>query len=106
MLEDELNLQVGTYVDYMASLVASNWSRPPSARRDMEVLLQLTLGSKGRVIGVNVAKSSGNSAFDRSAEQAVWKVGQFTRLSEMDPALYQRDFKKMYLLFRPDDLRM
>ena len=106
MLEQqEMQQQVGTYVDYMAGLVASNWSRPPSARRGMEVLLKLNLGSAGRVVGVQVAKSSGNAAFDRSAEQAVWKVEQFTRLQEMDPALYQSEFRQMYLLFKPEDLR-
>lgn len=103
---EETDAQVGTYTDYMASLIASNWSRPPSARRDMQVELQISLGSAGRVTGVSVGRSSGNAAFDRSAEQAVWKVGQFSRLQEMDPALYQREFRKLILLFKPEDLRM
>jgi len=98
--------QVGTYVDYMASLIASNWSRPPSARRGMEVMLEISLGAAGVVTNVRVVKSSGNAAFDLSAEQAVRKVGQFSRLREMDPAIYQRDFRRINILFRPDDLRM
>ncbi len=98
--------QVGTYVDYMASLIASNWSRPPSARRGMEVMLEISLGAAGVVTNVRVVKSSGNSAFDLSAEQAVRKVGQFSRLREMDPAIYQREFRRINILFRPDDLRM
>jgi colicin import membrane protein len=109
--EDELeatedDAQVGTYVDYMAGLIASNWSRPPSARRGMEVMLEISLGSAGRVTSVRVVKSSGNSAFDLSAEQAVKKVGQFSRLTEMDPGLYQREFRRINIVFRPDDLRM
>lgn len=103
---EEADAQVGTYVDYMASLIASNWSRPPSARRGMEVMLEISLGAAGRVTSVRVVKSSGNAAFDLSAEQAVKKVGQFGRLTEMDPALYQRDFRRINILFRPDDLRM
>lgn len=105
-MEEAANAQVGTYVDYMAGLIAANWSRPPSARRGMEVILEIALGSAGRVTSVRIVKSSGNSAFDLSAEQAVKKVGQFSRLAEMDPALYQRDFRRVNLLFRPDDLRM
>lgn len=105
-MEEAANAQVGTYVDYMAGLVAANWSRPPSARRGMEVILEIALGSAGRVTSVRVVKSSGNSAFDLSAEQAVKKVGQFSRLTEMDPGLYQREFRRVNLLFRPDDLRM
>jgi len=105
-MEEAANAQVGTYVDYMAGLIAANWSRPPSARRGMEVILEIALGSAGRVTNVKIIKSSGNSAFDLSAEQAVKKVGQFSRLTEMDPSLYQRDFRRVNLLFRPDDLRM
>lgn len=104
--EEEAESQVGTYVDYMASLIASNWSRPPSARRGMEVMLEISLGAAGRVTNVRVVKSSGNAAFDLSAEQAVKKVGQFSRLREMDAAIYQRDFRRINILFRPDDLRM
>jgi len=107
LLEAEDNAaQVGTYVDYMGSLIAANWSRPPSARRGMEVMLEISLGSAGMVTSVRVVKSSGNAAFDLSAEQAVKKVGQFSRLREMDPMVYQRDFRRIKILFRPDDLRM
>lgn len=107
MLEaEEADAQVGTYVDYMASLIATNWSRPPSARRGMIVELEILLGSAGRVTGVRTIKSSGNAAFDRSAEQAVQKVGQFPRLREVDPAIYQRDFRRIRIVFDPQDLRM
>jgi colicin import membrane protein len=97
---------VGSYDDYVIGMIASNWSRPPSARRDMEVDLEILLGSAGRVTGVKVIKSSGNPAFDRSAEQAVLKVGQFSRLKELDPLVYQREFRRKIIRFRPDDLRM
>jgi colicin import membrane protein len=107
MLEDaEAEAQVGTYIDYMASLIASNWSRPPSARRGMVVELEIFLGAAGRVTGVRTIKSSGNAAFDLSAEQAVKKVGQFSRLREVDPGIYQRDFRKIRIVFDPQDLRM
>lgn len=107
MLEDaEAEAQVGTYVDYMASLIASSWSRPPSARLGMVVELEIFLGAAGRVTGVRTIKSSGNAAFDLSAEQAVKKVGQFSRLREVDPGIYQRDFRKIRIVFDPQDLRM
>ena len=106
LADEEFEAQVGTYVDYMASLIAANWSRPPSARLGMVVELEISLGSGGRVDGVRTIRSSGNAAFDRSAEQAVFKVGQFSRLREMDPTLYQRQFRKVRIVFNPQDLRM
>lgn len=96
---------IGTYSDYMRGLIADNWNRPPSARRDMKVELEILLGAAGRVTGVRVIDSSGSEAFDRSAEQAVLKVGQFSRLQEMEPALYQEHFRRVHLVFRPEDLR-
>jgi hypothetical protein len=33
-------------------------------------------------------------------------VGQFSRLQEMDSALYNREFRKINILFNPQDLRM
>jgi len=72
----------------------------------MVVELEISLGSGGRVDGVRTIRSSGNAAFDRSAEQAVFKVGQFSRLREMDPTLYQRQFRKVRIVFNPQDLRM
>jgi colicin import membrane protein len=106
LADEEFEAQVGTYVDYMASLIAANWSRPPSARLGMVVELEISLGSGGRVDGVRTIRSSGNAAFDRSAEQAVFKVGQFSRLREMDPTLYQRQFRKVRIVVNPQDLRM
>lgn len=98
--------QVGTYVDYMASLIASNWSRPQGAPNGTQVLLQVTLGAAGKVLNVKTVKSSGNPTFDRSAEDAVKKVGAFSRLQEMDSAIYNREFRKINILFNPQDLRM
>ena len=100
---------VGSYSAYIAERIASNWSRPPSARRDMEVILSIQMVPTGRVVSVSVAKSSGNGAFDRSAEQAVHKVGQFYKLQELakaKPQLFEREFRRFRLVFKPDDLRL
>jgi len=94
------------YVDYISARIESNWSRPPSARRGMEVILEIQLVPTGRVAGVAIVKSSGNSAFDRAAEQAVYKVGQFDQLKGMDPGLFERNFRRLRLVFKPEDLRL
>ncbi len=97
---------VGTYTDYMRDQIEANWSRPPSARRGMQVVLEIQLVPTGRVVGVSVVKSSGNDAVDRSAEQAVHRVEQFDRLQEMDAAIFERNFRRVRLEFQPADLRL
>ena len=96
-----------SYHDYIFERIAANWSRPPSARRDMEVELLVQLVPTGQVINVTVVRSSGNAAFDRSAEQAVNKVGRFEKLQEIkDPRVFEKYFRRLSLVFRPDDLRL
>ena len=105
--QDEL--LVNSYSAYINDRIASNWSRPPSARRGMEVILRIQLVPTGRVVSVMIEKSSGNDAFDRSAEQAVHKVDRFDRLQDLSrdrPRVFESTFRRFRLIFRPDDLRL
>ncbi|MDX2465391.1 MAG: energy transducer TonB [Porticoccus sp.] len=95
-----------SYSAYIFERVAANWNRPPSARREMEVDLQIQLVPTGQVISVVVIKSSGSGAFDRSAEQAVHKVGRFEKLQELPSRVFEQNFRQLRLVFRPDDLRL
>jgi TolA protein len=95
-----------SYSVYIFERVAENWNRPPSARRGMEVELQIQLVPTGQVVSVLVIKSSGNAAFDRSAEQAVHKVGRFEKLQELPSRVFEQNFRKLRLVFRPEDLRL
>lgn len=71
----------------------------------MQAELSITLIPTGEVIDAVVTRSSGNSAFDRSAIQAVKKVGKFEELRGMPSRLFEKDFRKFKLLFKPQDLR-
>lgn len=82
--------------------VVGNWSRPPSARQGMQVTLLVELVPTGDVVSVSIVDSSGNGAFDRSAQSAVNKVGQFVVPKESE--LFERHFRKFTLLFKPEDL--
>ncbi|MEQ8859665.1 MAG: cell envelope integrity protein TolA [Pseudomonadales bacterium] len=82
--------------------VVANWSRPPSARNRMEAKLLVELVPTGDVVGVTVLESSGNTAFDRSAEAAVRKARRFEVPKE--PDIFEEHFRRFSLLFRPEDL--
>lgn len=95
-----------SYVDVIARRVEQNWSRPPSARVGMQVVLMIQLVPTGQVVDVTIAESSGNAAFDRSAEQAVKRVGRFTEVQNMPPEVFERHFRQLRLVFMPQDLRL
>jgi len=91
-----------TYQAGIYKKVVDNWSRPPSARNGMEAELLVELVPTGDVVAVTLLKSSGNSAFDQSAEAAVRKARRFEVPRES--ALFERHFRRFNLLFRPEDL--
>ena len=49
-----------------------------------------------------ILESSGNAAFDRSAENAVRKVTRFD--VPRDNRLFEKHFRSFTLLFKPEDL--
>ena len=94
-----------SYAALIQQTVVNYWSRPPSARNGMEALLAIQLIPTGEVVSVSVLKSSGSTAFDRSAINAVEKVGAFPELQKLPPREFEKTFRRFRLLFRPEDLR-
>ncbi len=103
--EEELDIQAQSYVAAITQRIEQNWSRPPSARTGMKCELLIQLVPTGQVVQVTIIKSSGNAAFDRSAEQAVKKVGRFPEIKTMSPEVFERSYRKLKLIFNPQDLR-
>lgn len=94
-----------SYTGAIQRAVQMQWSRPPSARNDMEVELIIHLVPTGEVVNVVVARSSGNDAFDRSAENAVKKAARFPELQQLPPQVFEKYFRRFRLNFNPEDLR-
>lgn len=95
-----------SYVDVMAQRIENNWSRPPSARLGMQCVLEIQLVPTGQVVSVTVVESSGNSAFDRSAEQAVKRIDRFEEIQGMPSQVFESQFRQLRLVFKPEDLRL
>ncbi len=91
------------YQSLIQQTVKRYWIRPPSARNDMVVMLNIQLLPGGELKTVGIDESSGNAAFDRSAVLAVEKAGRFSVPS--DPVLFDRHFRVFKMRFKPGDLR-
>jgi colicin import membrane protein len=109
--EAQINAQeddriANSYRQVIQQRLSENWSRPPSARRDMETVIRMQLVPTGRVVGVTVLLSSGDIAFDRSVEQAAFKAEQFFELQQMAPEMFERRFREVDVAFSPRDLRL
>lgn len=85
-------------------LVEQVWSRPPSARNGMRAVLRVNMLPTGEVTDVVIERSSGDPAFDRSAENAVYRVQPFSELRQLPINVFNRDFRSFILEFQPEDL--
>ncbi len=102
-LNESTNRQVASsFQAKIYNQVRSNWSRPPSARNGMQTKLLVELIPTGEVMSVSIIESSGVLAFDRSAEQAIKRSGEFEVPD--DNQLFEEYFRRFYFLFKPEDL--
>lgn len=95
-------------VGYINRILSSNLRIPSSARNGIKALVRVKLLQSGRVVAVQLVESSGNSAFDRAAEQAVWRSESFPRVSEIakaSPAYFNRELRTFVITFKPEELR-
>ncbi|MBV1905193.1 MAG: cell envelope integrity protein TolA [Pseudomonadales bacterium] len=100
--ENESSEIAKSYIQGIYELIVANWSRPPSARNGMRATLQVDLVPTGDVVQVVVMESSGNMAFDRSAETAVRKAGKFEVPKESH--IFEKNFRSFPVIFKPEDL--
>jgi len=84
--------------------VQSVWSRPPSARNGMRAILQIRMLPTGELIDAVITESSGDPAFDRSAENAVYSAAPFRELQALPSNVFNENFRSLSLIFQPEDL--
>jgi len=84
--------------------VQSVWSRPPSARNGMRAILQIRMLPTGELIDAAITESSGDPAFDRSAENAVYSAAPFRELQALPSNIFNENFRSLSLIFQPEDL--
>lgn len=79
--------------------VENSWLRPPSAaNRDLQAKVRVCLNESGSVLLVQVIESSGNDAFDRSVEAAVYRADPLPM--PKSPRLIS-EFRDFTFIFRP-----
>ena len=91
-----------SYIDGIYASIVAHWSRPPSARNEMAAGILVELFPTGELNSVSLVDSSGSAAFDRSALAAVRKARRFEVPRDSD--VFESQFRKFRLLFKPEDL--
>ena len=89
---------IAQYVGRIQREVTQSWLRPPTARMGMSCTVMVNLAPNGDVINARVVTSSGDTAFDRSVEAAVYKASPLPL--PPDPALFEY-FRELNFIFKP-----
>lgn len=80
------------------------WNRPPSARNGMRAILQIRMLPTGELLDASIRESSGDPAFDLSAENAAYSAAPFTELQSLPINVFNANFRTLSLIFQPEDL--
>ena len=80
------------------------WNRPPSARNGMRAILQIQMLPTGELLDVRITQTSGDAAFDRASETAVYSAAPFTELRDLPINIFNANFRTLSLIFQPEDL--
>jgi colicin import membrane protein len=93
---------------YIQSRLKGNFRIPSTARNGINAMVRIKLLPSGRVVAVELIQSSGNAAFDRAAEQAVWRTESFPKVADIartSPAYFNRELRTFKMSFKPEELR-
>ena len=81
--------------------IESAWIKPRNIPSNLSCDLKIIINPQGRVVDLNLLKSSGNIRFDNSALQAVRRVETFSIFKEMQREVYEDTFKNIIFRFNP-----
>ena len=95
----------GDFDDLIRLRAAEGWTRPPSARNNMTVQLQVNMLPDGTITNVSVSRSSGDVPFDNSAVAAVKNIGRLTEMQGLSPQEFQ-PYRSFKMTFTPEDLAL
>ena len=102
--ETEMNKEqqeISMYAQKIISTIESAWMKPRNIPEDLVANLRLKIRSSGRIVEVDLIKSSGNLRFDNSSMQAVRRVETFNFFNSMPKTLYENEFKTVAISFNP-----
>ena len=93
--------EIAMYAQRIISTIEDAWMKPRNIPENLVANLRLKIRPSGRIIGVDLIKSSGNIRFDNSALQAVRRVEAFNFFNSIPKTLFEKEFQVISISFNP-----
>jgi colicin import membrane protein len=104
-LEDEENeSKIAQIIGLIEADVQNNWRIPPTVRKGMQCVMLIRLLPSGDVQTVQITRSSGDKAFDRAAEDAVFRASPLPVSLSSAGKLFNSTFREFNFRFAPRNL--
>jgi len=89
--------EVERYKGLIRQKVSRVWNRPAGAAKGLQCTVRVRLGPGGAVLSAAVSRSSGDPAFDRSVENAVYKAEPLPVPQDAKVFEYFRDIEFVFI---------
>ncbi len=96
-----LNSALAEYIPFIKQKVGRNWNQPVNLQRGITAKVAVRLKANGEVVSAQLTRSSGDSVFDRSVVNAVYKASPLPIPRERG---VNEKFRELNLNFNPEDL--
>ena len=93
--------EISMYAQQIILTIEDAWIKPKNIPEGLIANLRLRIRSSGRIINVDLIKSSGNIRFDNSALQAVRRVETFNFFYSISKSLFVKEFQTISISFNP-----
>jgi colicin import membrane protein len=93
--------EIAIYAQRIISTIEDAWMKPRNIPENLVANLRLKIRPSGRIIGVDLIKSSGNIRFDNSVLQAVRRVEVFNFFNSIPKTLFEKEFQVISISFNP-----
>ncbi len=94
--------EISKYQGLIKNAVTRHWTLPSTDVSGLSCEVKVRIIPNGEVIDVQIIKSSGNLAFDRSVEKAVYRAAPLP-VPTIDSGLFD-EFREVIFAFEPRDL--
>jgi len=100
-INNDENSKINEFSLAIIKTIEAAWIKPKNIQDGLVCDLKIRINKNGRILSVDLVKSSGNIRFDNSAIKAVNRVETFNFFDRLDISIYQDNFRNVTLTFNP-----
>ncbi|WP_065615187.1 energy transducer TonB [Pseudomonas moraviensis] len=96
---------VANFEELIKARASEGWARPSSTQSNMSVTLEIIISIDGSITSVNISRSSGNTAYDKSVVAAIKNIGALPEMQGINSSKLEQ-YHSFKMSLTPADLAL